>query len=137
MRSVQWTIRNSHLCYSGTLQKTFAQHVMVHPQVPNYHAALELHLSLARVLHHTLVRRHFLRVKYPCLLKHGTSGNGDCAKAATPLQRAEFGPLSLPPICVLDTKCLTFTVKVLSLLPQCMTENNQKPGKMLQSFILL
>lgn len=118
MRGVQQTIRNSHLCYSGTLQKTFTQHVTAHPQVPNYHVALELHLPLARVLHHTLVRRHFLRVKYPCLLEHGTACNGDCAEAAARLLRAEFGPSSLPLVQVFDTKHLTFAIKVNNpLLP--------------------
>lgn len=117
MRSVQRTIRNSHLCYSGTLQKTFAQHVTAHPQVANYHVALELHLPLARVLHHTPVRRHFLRVKYPCLLKHGTACNGDRAEPATRLLRAEFGPSSLPPVQLFNTKHLTFAMKTNNPLP--------------------
>lgn len=77
---------------AGTLQKTFAQHVTAHPQVPNYHVALQLHLPSAPVLHHTLVRRHFRRVKYPRLSEHGTAFNGNRAEAATRRNEGRIWP---------------------------------------------
>lgn len=52
-----------------------------------------------------------IRVRYPSLLEHGT------AKAATRLLSREFGPSSLTPVRLFDTKRLTFAIKDNNLLP--------------------